>query len=364
MDEKMNIKEERKVIGGWPSLNGGKIMPRYNTPITPKENFLRFVSKEKKPLWTPVGSDFISIMPNIILDNSARGTIADTVPFDMEKQAGGPDLFGVEWKYVSKVGGSTVVPGSPKVPDINHWEDYISMPDLDALDWEGASERLKTYYETDRVNQTIIYTGLFERLISLVDFAEAATALIDEDQQDAVHRLFNHLCIVYDGMLKRFRKYFKIDLVTFHDDWGSQKDAFFSPRTCQEMLVPYLKRVVDSAHSYGIVLNFHSCGKSERLVPCMVEAGVDLWSGQNLNNWEELLKIYEGKIIFHIAPSKFNPEEETEEEFVRRAVDYWKKYSDSDSVYAEPLRGLFSKIPDEYYWQIYMLSREKYAATR
>ncbi len=50
------------------------------------------------------------------------------------------------------------------------------------------------------------------------------------------------------------------------------------------MLLPYLKRVVESAHSRDIYLNFHCCGKVEEFVPLMIEAGADAWDGQPLND--------------------------------------------------------------------------------
>ena len=71
----INIAEELKVIGqldsagfnGMPSFPA----PQYNTPITPRENFFRFL-KNDKPLWTPCTADCVTIIPKILPDNVAR----------------------------------------------------------------------------------------------------------------------------------------------------------------------------------------------------------------------------------------------------------------------------------------------------
>lgn len=362
MRETIKIEKELRVIGQYP-VSGGSTegTPMYDLPITPKENYARFVQKASCPMWTPGGSDIVQILPNMIPDNVARGMVADTIPFDNISQAGGKDFFGVDWVYVPQARGSMVVPGNPKVPDIENWDKYVTIPDLDSLDWEGASKRLEPIYSTNRVNLTTVFTGLFERLISFLDFENAAVALIDEDQQAAVHRLFDKLCIFYDDLFFRLRKYFKIDVISFHDDWGSQRAEFFSLGTCREMIVPYLKRVVQSAHNNGMFLDLHCCGANERLVPAMIEAGIDLWSGQNLNDWRSLAQTYEGKIIFHISWGYYDPAGLSKPEFVDEAVKLWQEMNTSESVLIEPTRGYIKGINDAYFLEVYKMSRKKYA---
>lgn len=91
----------------------------------------------------------------------------------------------------------------------------------------------------------------------------------------------------YCEMLERMKKYLHIDMVTFHDDWGTQRAPFFSLNTCMEMIVLYLKRICARAHELGMIFELHSCGMDEPLVPAMLESGVDMWAGQNLNSWEK-----------------------------------------------------------------------------
>ena len=130
-----------------------------------------------------------------------------------------------------------------------------------------------------------------------MDFENAAFALVDEDEQEGVHRLFDKLADFYDEYIDYYARYLHPDVITFHDDWGSQRAPFFGLSTVREMILPYLKRVVESVHKRGMLFEMHSCGKNEMLVPAYIEAGVDLWSGQPMNDFEMMYEKYGDQIV-------------------------------------------------------------------
>jgi hypothetical protein len=302
---KETINKELEQVGEYASLSVGRrgpvTIPKRNTPVTPTENFIRFINN--KPYWAPNSADFVTIIPKIIKDNVARGFVFDSVPFNSKEEAGGLDLFGVEWEFIPQVGGSMVRPGNPlKVPDVTKWQQYISFPNLDELDWEGSAAGCKKVADDDRVKIVWVMNGLFERLISFMEFENAALSLVDEDTQESVQSLFDALCNFYDDMFDRYKKYYNASVIYFHDDWGSQRAPFFSESTAREMLLPYLKRVCDSAHKRGMYIDFHSCGKVDSLVPVMIEAGVDIWSGQPMNDRIMVLTTYGDKIKLNLSP--------------------------------------------------------------
>lgn len=269
---------------------------RYTTPVTPKENMERTLGR-KRPVW--LGSDINLIHPRLVIDNVARGIVNDAEPFD-KKNAGGLDWFGVNWIYDSAVRGSMVRPGAAKVKDITRWEEDITFPDLDALDWERSGEENAHLLDPERMTGTTIFTGFFERLVSFCDFVDAAVALIDEEQKDSVHRLFDRLAAFYMELIGKLQQYYHIEHLTLHDDWGSQRTSFFSPEVCREMLLPHMKQVVDFCHENGIWFDFHSCGKIENLVPVMIEAGMDSWGGQEINDKWMLYEKYGDRMVFTI----------------------------------------------------------------
>ena len=163
----------------------------YKTPVTPKENF-RMVYERKVPHWLPISGDSLMMTPRIDADNVARAFCFEANPLSQEEMVGGTDKFGIEWVYVPVASGSMVVPGSPALTDANDWK-KIKFPDVDSWDWEGTKASNAEYTNTNKFLQVTILTGFFERLISFMDFEQAALALIDEDQQDAVHELFDAL---------------------------------------------------------------------------------------------------------------------------------------------------------------------------
>ena len=327
--------EELKPISGIASpFPGQPDVPVYNSPITPMEN-LRLLLSGEKPLWMHSMADCTMISPTVVPDNVARGMIVENKPFDISN-AGGADMFGVEWEYIPQVMGSMVRPGKPTVPDINEWENYITFPDISKWDWAASAELNKDFCPAGIPLLTSTMTGLFERLISFLDMENAFYALADTDQHEGVHRLFDKLCDLYDNLFGYLRKYLNIDIVNFHDDWGSQRAPFFSLDTCMEILVPYLKRVVDSAHKHGIIFDLHSCGKNELLVPAMIEAGVDSWWGQPMNDKEKLYKLYGDKIVLGVD---LDVTPESTDEDVHAAVDKLMKAFPEGNVYVGMYQG-------------------------
>lgn len=299
-------KEELTVIGQYPGHHPGEPpTPVFKTPIRPFENMKLFLS-DAHPLWMPSFLEFKMFNPSVLADNIARKSVMEAKP-DISPTLFNKDYFGIEWEHVPSAHGAIVRPGLPKVPDICNWEKYITFPDLSQLDWAASAKENAEYISDIRCIQMTIFTGLFERLISFVDMEEALVAMIAPEEKPHVHRLFDRLCIFYDELFYYLAKWFQPDLLWFHDDWGSQKAPLFSLDTCREMLVPYLKRVVDSAHKYGIGFEFHSCGKNELLVPAMIEAGVDMWCGQTINDKELLYREYGDAIKLGVTPPPLPP---------------------------------------------------------
>lgn len=352
--------EELKLTGhNAPLRFGDEGAPVFNRPITPKEN-LNMLFEGKTPYWMPVigmrGWDIQVFRPRMFPDNYATHLVYDALPviqYDSMIQKG---WFDLDWEFVPQAGGATVHPGKPKVPSMVNWEDYIELPDIDALDWEGSAKENRGFLDTDNVRQIAFLSCLWERLISLMDVENAAVALIDEDEKEGVHRFFDKLCIMYDKMIEYSKKYYNIDMVLWHDDWGTQKSTFFSPAVHKEMILPYIKRIIESCHSRGIRFELHSCGLCETLVPNMIEAGVDLWCGQGVNDFEMLAHKYKDEQIVFGIPCPVFAADATDEEIENAAKEILEKYAGCKVA----VSCLFSYPSGKFGDALYRLSREKY----
>ena len=340
-------------VGHYPTGRPNEpVSPIMNSPISARENLLAFLS-DGDPLWMPHQVERLMFNPSILPDNIARGFITESMPFDF-REFGGKDMFGVEWEFDPAARGSMVRQGNPLVTDLSSWEEQVVFPNPDDWDWEGSAAANRELLSGGLTIVSTIFTGLVERLISFVDMENALVALVDEDDQEAVHRLFNRLCEFYDDLFGRLKHWYHCDVVWFHDDWGSQRGPLFSPETGRKMVLPYLKRIVASAHRNGLYFELHSCGKIEPMVPLMIEAGVDMWAGQEINDKEVLANTYPHGIRFGIDPRPLSPDadEDTVRSEIRRLLDTYP----NRNVFVGLHRGLH---PLEYQI-LYEESRKRY----
>ncbi len=193
--------KESELLKGKKRWLFGAELTELDTPITPKEHMIR-VLDTNKPLWLPSTFDYGYLFPMCVPDNPAKGNVSDAkLPVS---GLGGKDMFGIEWEYVEKVGGSTTRPGHPLLADANEWPDKVVFPTkevIDSWDWEGSLKRSEAIMRKKDFWEIVICTGFYERLISFMDFEGAAMAMIDEDQEDAIKALFDRLADLYICLL-------------------------------------------------------------------------------------------------------------------------------------------------------------------
>lgn len=299
MVAKFDPKELEKV----PGFIFGRPVEQFSFPLNQHDACTAAFKKE--PWWQMYqASDTTVFTPHIIPDDIARGFVFEAETPKYMDQKGGPDMFGVEWEWVEQVGGSMVRPGVPFLEDIEEWREKLVWPDVDSWDWEGCAKANNgTYLKPENFNQMWFHTGYFERLIALMEFENALMAIFDEDSKEEVHAFFDKLTDLYINIFEHVVKYFPdVNAVFFHDDWGSQKETFFSPALVEEMIVPYMKRVTDFLHAHNIFCEFHSCGNNYKQVPNMIKAGWDMWAPQLMNDCYKIYDDFGDKLIICTFP--------------------------------------------------------------
>ena len=92
----------------------------------------------------------------------------------------------------------------------------------------------------------------------------------------------------------------EIDGVLLGSDWGSQRGLLMSPQAWQEMIRPGEQREYDLVHAYGKDVWVHSCGNVERVIPSLVEMGLDVLNPVQPEAMDVggLKKKYGGKLAF------------------------------------------------------------------
>jgi len=87
------------------------------------------------------------------------------------------------------------------------------------------------------------------------------------------------------------------------EDFGSQENLMYSPEQIRQFFIPPMKKMMNLVHSAGAYVFHHSDGAVRKIIPDMIEAGIDVlnpiqWRCQGMER-EGLEKDFGDKIIFH-----------------------------------------------------------------
>jgi len=106
-----------------------------------------------------------------------------------------------------------------------------------------------------------------------------------------------------------------------------------------------------------MLFNFHSCGSIEQLVPIMIEAGVDIWGGQPMNDFKSIYAKHGRDIALEITMTP-PPVDATEEEVVSCVQEFLDNYTTNGyacpMIYEPEYHPLFRPL-------MYCMSRERFA---
>lgn len=255
---------------------------RTGLPISPREN-LKLVLDHKKPMYMPSSSDMVAILPDILLERP---------PYNK----GGEDWFGVIWEYGEKGGAPMVKPGTEICDDVTKWRETIKIPDLDAIDWAASAKEMEPFYDPDKMSSFWVMNGPFERLHSIIGIENAFMAMYDEPE--VVHEYMEFVTEYKIKLLGKLIDNYKVDIILFHDDWGSAQNGFFPVPIFEEFIFPYMKRIVQYVKSRGVYFDMHSDGKVDLYIPYMVEMGCDMWNpAQCFNDLGNIKKLYGDKLV-------------------------------------------------------------------
>ncbi|MCL2740536.1 MAG: hypothetical protein FWE70_00285 [Oscillospiraceae bacterium] len=89
------------------------------------------------------------------------------------------------------------------------------------------------------------------------------------------------------------------DGVWYYEDLGFKDHPFVSPAMYREILMPAHKKTIGFAKGRGLPVVMHSCGMVDRLVPGMIESGIDCLQVIEVKAGMDLLSLYRryGEVI-------------------------------------------------------------------
>lgn len=65
------------------------------------------------------------------------------------------------------------------------------------------------------------------------------------------------------------------DILFFGNDFGTQRDLILSPELFRRFVLPSFQRIIALGKKHGKRILLHSCGSIHRIIPDLIEAGVD-----------------------------------------------------------------------------------------
>ena len=121
-----------------------------------------------------------------------------------------------------------------------------------------------------------------------------------------------------------------VEMITTCDDMGDANSLLFSPQMYEEFFMSYHKELSNLCHSYGATLHLHSHGNIKRLLPLLVEAGIDIVNPIDpfeIGELEELKESFGDKLVLTGGMHRFFfswPVEEMRE-FMQKTVSTGRK---------------------------------------
>lgn len=189
-------------------------------------------------------------------------------PWDVYKHPEGRPVFDMQRKGTSLNEGGVFA----NCESVEEVEDY-EWPDPEYLELAGFVERLKGVGEYYRASG--FWSPFFHEVCDF--FGMENYFLKMYTHPEVVHAVTRHIVEFY---LEANRRLFEvagaeIDGFFFGNDFGSQLDILITPDQFKEFVFPYFRKLTELGHAYGHQVILHSCGSIHRVIPDLIELGVE-----------------------------------------------------------------------------------------
>ena len=142
-------------------------------------------------------------------------------------------------------------------------------------DFEGFYDQLKASKDAaDRYNLVLIYGSHFEKAHFARGFENFMADMAGEPEFS--RKLLTKIIDMNMSFLECLVGREEIDGVLLGSDWGTQIDLLCSPAVWEDMIAPGESRQYDLIHETGKDVWVHSCGKIDKIIPNLVEMGLDV----------------------------------------------------------------------------------------
>ena len=99
-----------------------------------------------------------------------------------------------------------------------------------------------------------------------------------------------------------------VEMITTCDDLGDGRSMLFSPELFDELFAPYYAELAALCHSYGALLHLHSHGNIMKVLPSLVNTGIDIinpFDPYEIGDFREIKERFGKKITLAGGMNKF-----------------------------------------------------------
>lgn len=171
----------------------------------------------------------------------------------------------------------------------------------DRIYWKSLETNYAKWRAEGRFIQLVLWFG-FDVSHSYLTGTENMLISMYEDPDWVTDIFDTYLTTSINNAQKMLDAGYEFDGVFWYDDMGYKGSPFFSPSTYCELLKPYHKKAADWAHERGMVVEMHSCGYIEPLIPDIIDAGIEMLNPLEVKagmDPDRLKKLYGDKLAFH-----------------------------------------------------------------
>jgi len=201
------------------------------------------------------------------LDDDCRWFMADGGYKHPEDRYAFDPSYGTERKTLS-AGGCFA--GAREVSDIGKYP----WPDTKHLDFS------EVYAAIDAFQDKMVFAGMWCPFFhNMADFFGMENYFVMMYENPAVIEAATERIVDY--YVRANEIFFaglgdRADVMFFGNDFGTQLDLIISPENFRRFVLPYFKRIIAVGKKYGKTVMLHSCGSIYRIIPDLIDAGVDV----------------------------------------------------------------------------------------
>ena len=160
--------------------------------------------------------------------------------------------------------------------------DAETLADVEKYPWPDPDycDFAEVYRHVERFEDKMVFTGLWSPFFHQVaDFFGMENYFMRMyDCPEVVEAVTER---IVDYYVAANEKYFsalgdRADVMFFGNDFGTQRDLFISPELFRKFVMPSFRRLIAVGKKYGKKIMLHSCGSIRRIIPDLIDAGVDV----------------------------------------------------------------------------------------